>query len=486
MSKKLESLLLVIVCLFSFTLTIYAATPKYLTTQSSNSTQITFANTQSTSEDKAFELFFQQNNRYMIKDGEVHVWDLFDDTVAPTLINGRYYVPLRVLAESLDLDVIYNDAENTVSVGTKHTDNRRYINVNIKTFKTTVTIQPDVVREACDMTDRDPYMYKERLMIPVDFFADFFGYKVHYRDNYVFFTGYEYIDEDVCFNAYIPVFNNWGIVKNVYLSESLNDIPIKRAAQIYGQYFIPVEDLPMYGYFYKNYSYSNYNLNVTEPWLYKGMITVEAREYYTPEQYVWKYEDLTYLKPMIGTVSKTVPLLLLNQHNEQIFAEAFKVNDDYLVSLDVLKKFPVRTNLELTKVFNDDYGYKLRSTFSSAPGDYKYLKFAHDYAAKLITYEDTISTKSYLDVVASNYYAVCTGYAQVFKEYCDRAWISCEIVDGDADGPHAWNRVLYNNSYKYVDVCWDDPLSGIRTKYFLITEKQLSKDHTLNNYKANK
>jgi transglutaminase/protease-like cytokinesis protein 3 len=58
---------------------------------------------------------------------------------------------------------------------------------------------------------------------------------------------------------------------------------------------------------------------------------------------------------------------------------------------------------------------------------------------------------------------VCEGYATLFFELCHCSGIDCEVVRGKAktitDGKagwegHAWNRVLLNDQWMYVDVTW--------------------------------
>ena len=62
--------------------------------------------------------------------------------------------------------------------------------------------------------------------------------------------------------------------------------------------------------------------------------------------------------------------------------------------------------------------------------------------------------------------AVCSGYATLFKEFCNRVSIKCEIVDGFAKGygytaaekfnepNHAWNIVKIDNQYHLFDITW--------------------------------
>ena len=64
--------------------------------------------------------------------------------------------------------------------------------------------------------------------------------------------------------------------------------------------------------------------------------------------------------------------------------------------------------------------------------------------------------------------------------------IEHEMVDGRVEGRdsgHAWNRVLLDDTWLYVDCTWDDPVNDagkdvLRYNYFLCTESEMAGDHT--------
>ena len=90
--------------------------------------------------------------------------------------------------------------------------------------------------------------------------------------------------------------------------------------------------------------------------------------------------------------------------------------------------------------------------------------------------------------------AVCDGYALAFNLLARRAGIPCLMVSGMVDGYcHGWNLVKVNGNLRYIDVTWDDPVymskfnpkkpfavivnKKVSTKYFLVSNKTISKDH---------
>ncbi len=100
------------------------------------------------------------------------------------------------------------------------------------------------------------------------------------------------------------------------------------------------------------------------------------------------------------------------------------------------------------------------------------LKSIHDYLAKNIVYDDTISEANIFDVYGAliNGVCVCEGYAEAFKLLCDREGIPCITVLGTGNGgAHKWNMVQMEDGEWYtLDATWDDQASNIYYSYFII------------------
>lgn len=127
-------------------------------------------------------------------------------------------------------------------------------------------------------------------------------------------------------------------------------------------------------------------------------------------------------------------------------------------------------------------------------------KAVHDWLCINVAYDNdnylkgTLPSHSY-SVEGTLLYnkAVCDGYAKTFKLFMDIMGIDCERIIGKATnsvghtGGHAWNKVFIDNQWLYVDVTWDDPIPdkpGIvaRYDYFLISESQMNRNHTPNEF----
>jgi hypothetical protein len=111
---------------------------------------------------------------------------------------------------------------------------------------------------------------------------------------------------------------------------------------------------------------------------------------------------------------------------------------------------------------------------NSAKNDFEKVKKAHDVVALLVKYDaanfwaGTVPDQSYRTVL-KNRLAVCEGYSNTFKKFCDELKIPCEVVHGFGrgvgtsplvgdtpnDSNHAWNIVTINGESYLVDCTWD-------------------------------
>ena len=123
------------------------------------------------------------------------------------------------------------------------------------------------------------------------------------------------------------------------------------------------------------------------------------------------------------------------------------------------------------------------------------IKAVHDWIINHTSYDrenyysNSIPEDSYnITGVMLKGVAVCSGYAKTFDYFMYVLGIEHEHVTGLVDSPkggrggHAWNRVLLDNTWYYIDCTWDDePLWGggerLRYKYYLISYDEMAKDH---------
>lgn len=137
-----------------------------------------------------------------------------------------------------------------------------------------------------------------------------------------------------------------------------------------------------------------------------------------------------------------------------------------------------------------DYLYDLLDEIGTAgesPRDK--VTLIHDYMVKNYQYDETYTKYSFTNLIDFNS-AVCQGYAQMFYLLANMSGVETQYLSGMAGTVgdselHAWNRVIIDGYWYYVDTTWDDPIpdgganASIVTDYLLITRAQMDKDHNL-------
>jgi transglutaminase/protease-like cytokinesis protein 3 len=118
------------------------------------------------------------------------------------------------------------------------------------------------------------------------------------------------------------------------------------------------------------------------------------------------------------------------------------------------------------------------------------LQAIHNYLVRHCVYDEGVKKNGYDNAYTAygclvEKSAVCQGYAAAFNLLATKVGVSSIAVSGSAGGgSHGWNYVKVGNTYRYVDVTWDDPLpdrgskAKVRQNYFYVTQSTLAADHT--------
>lgn len=91
-----------------------------------------------------------------------------------------------------------------------------------------------------------------------------------------------------------------------------------------------------------------------------------------------------------------------------------------------------------------------------------YSHFEYDYSQKSLSVYSAIQTGK----------AVCNGYTRLFQSLCAKKGLVCEVVLGE---DHAWNRVLIDGEWRYVDITWNRNISEDR--WLFMREDEMKKYH---------
>jgi hypothetical protein len=159
----------------------------------------------------------------------------------------------------------------------------------------------------------------------------------------------------------------------------------------------------------------------------------------------------------------------------------------------------------LTSIYHSDIE-KVRAIFSWIAQHIAYNTYIFSSSRRYVSNrfdpgpEDTISEwKSANEMTARRVlqrrFAVCDGYAKLFKTLCDYAGIESEVITGYAKcnfervekfrSNHTWNAVMIDSCWHLLDVTWgsgyvtfaDEFVQKLDERYFLTDPKEFILDH---------
>lgn len=123
--------------------------------------------------------------------------------------------------------------------------------------------------------------------------------------------------------------------------------------------------------------------------------------------------------------------------------------------------------------------------------DMEKVKALHDYLVLTGQYDTINYNKGSIPFQSYSAYGallnrvmVCDGYTKAMTLMLNKIGIKNYYAYGYANGDsHSWNMVVIKGKNYHVDSTWDDPIPNKKNqvlyKYFLISDKQISKDHKI-------
>ncbi len=116
---------------------------------------------------------------------------------------------------------------------------------------------------------------------------------------------------------------------------------------------------------------------------------------------------------------------------------------------------------------------------------YDKIRAVHDWMVNNLEYDTSYSRYTAYEAFFDRL-AVCEGYSLLAYKMLSMLNVDVAIVRGKANGgAHMWNIVKLccatGCQWFHLDVTWDDPLPGgmLRYDYFLISDAEISQDHTI-------
>ena len=125
---------------------------------------------------------------------------------------------------------------------------------------------------------------------------------------------------------------------------------------------------------------------------------------------------------------------------------------------------------------------------------YEITRYFYRYIINSTEYDKHSVDNQNICSVFLNHRSVCSGYAKAFQYLMQRKGIQTGLIQGTVKGgnSHAWNMVLLDGEYYYVDVTWGDSsynnegqtngggtIPGVLYDYLCVTTEELCKTHQI-------
>lgn len=126
--------------------------------------------------------------------------------------------------------------------------------------------------------------------------------------------------------------------------------------------------------------------------------------------------------------------------------------------------------------------------------EYSRIQYVFEYLVDTVDYDLEAEDNQNIYSALVSRRSVCAGYARATQYLLEKLGVFCTYVCGKTESPltgngdHAWNLVLCDGDYYYVDTTWGDPLftggteegreNNICYDYLCCSDEELFKTHT--------
>ena len=135
------------------------------------------------------------------------------------------------------------------------------------------------------------------------------------------------------------------------------------------------------------------------------------------------------------------------------------------------KHVVLSTNVDLSMIDSqqaliDSEAGAYLSMITSDMSDYDKVRIAFEFVVNNNDYVLDAEQNQNIQSSMINHQSVCSGYAKEMQYLLNEAGIFCSYITGYVHGdngslePHAWNLVLIDGEYTFVDATWGDPYYG--------------------------
>lgn len=194
---------------------------------------------------------------------------------------------------------------------------------------------------------------------------------------------------------------------------------------------------------------------------------------------------------------------VMNDHPEIFYVSGYTYTKFALGEKIQRISFRGTYTMELEKIAQtrtqiEQYASQCFSGMGTKLSDYEKVKYIYEYIIANTDYElSSLENQNMISVCVYGK-SVCQGYAKTMQYLLNRAGVSSTLVIGKVNTGegHAWNLVLVEGDYYYVDVTWGDAfyrfgdnayetteqkLPIVNYDYLCVTSEAIRKTHTVQN-----
>ena len=194
---------------------------------------------------------------------------------------------------------------------------------------------------------------------------------------------------------------------------------------------------------------------------------------------------------------------VLNDHPELFYIKGYTYTqytvDDVVQRLSFSGSYTM-TNDEIKQyqAIINTYADTCINSYSGNGDDYTKVKYVYEYLINHTVYNLAALENQNICSVFVYGESVCQGYAKAMQYLLNKIGVTTTLVIGyvESGEGHAWNLVMVNGAYYYVDATWGDAyyefsdsgqeeaatiISNINYDYLCVTTAQITKTHSIDN-----
>lgn len=191
---------------------------------------------------------------------------------------------------------------------------------------------------------------------------------------------------------------------------------------------------------------------------------------------------------------------MLNDHPELFYVDGYTYTKymlgDEILSIDFAGNYNMEEDcVKKRQLEIEEEVIRLIQGISGKESDYAKVKYVYETIIQNTDYDLQAADNQNIYSVFINHRSVCQGYAKATQYLLNRLGVECTLVQGSVDTGegHAWNLVLVDGSFYYLDTTWGDvsysmdnaqiSMQGypeINYDYLCITTQDLLRTHMLN------